>query len=216
MLNVKTCEIFQAYKPTESQYFTKDHHAQFAQNQKYNNFPSAQSRKYASNGESDFLSRLSRIDPNMARSIMGDYHLRETQTSYSALNQNRMYTQNQHLYAPPSVPSNTYPPNYGMAQHYNYNSCSYKGADFTRNHQMNVTSRYPTITPHIDRNQYTENLSMPMNYAPIPQKISLIMHNITVLNMLNTINIVDLHKSTIHHNIIDLLSTFPIHKYIQK
>lgn len=172
MLNVKTCEIFQAYKPTESQYFTKDHHAQFAQNQKYNNFPSAQSRKYASNGESDFLSRLSRIDPNMARSIMGDYHLRETQTSYSALNQNRMYTQNQHLYAPPSVPSNTYPPNYGMAQHYNYNSCSYKGADFTRNHQMNVTSRYPTITPHIDRNQYTENLSMPMNYAPIPQKIS--------------------------------------------
>ncbi|KAJ8953709.1 hypothetical protein NQ314_007319 [Rhamnusium bicolor] len=166
----KDPQVHPPYKP-ESQYFPKEPQYQQLphQIQKYN-MPT-QIRKYP---ENDFLSKLRRIHPTMARSIMSDHHLQESQPSYQAMDQNRMYPhQNQrYMNYSSSMQSNPYPPSYMPPQHYsNYPaSCSY-----TRPSQMGP--RFPSMNNHerslSPRRGYTDNLPIPpMNYTGLPQKIS--------------------------------------------
>ncbi|XP_018561554.1 uncharacterized protein PFB0145c isoform X3 [Anoplophora glabripennis] len=167
----KDPQVHPSYKP-ESQYYPKE--AQYQQlppqMQKYNMPP--QMRKYPT--ENDFLSKLRRIHPTMARSIMSEHHLQESQSSYQPMDQNRIYPHQNQRYMNYTAPmqNNPYPHGYMPPQPYsNYPpSCSY-----TRSPQM--PQRFPSTNPHersiSPRRTYTDNLPIPpMNYTAIPQRIS--------------------------------------------
>ncbi|CAH1184344.1 unnamed protein product [Phyllotreta striolata] len=163
-------QIHHGYKP-ESQYYPKE--PQYStqippQISKYTQLPS-QVRKYPQ--ENDFLSKLQRIHPTMARSIMSDHHLQESQSSYQTMDQNRMYPmQNQrYMNYPSGMQNSAYPHAYMPYSNYPA-SCSY-----SRPSQM--TPRFPPVNPHerslSPRRAYPENMGIPMNYAGInPQKMS--------------------------------------------
>ncbi|KAJ3652471.1 hypothetical protein Zmor_018432 [Zophobas morio] len=156
----KEPQVHPGYKP-ESQY------QQYPQIPKYN-MPS-QCRKYPPPPpENDFLAKLQRINPSMARSIMSDHHIRESQTTYPSMDQNRMYSQNQRYY--PTHLQNNLSYNY---QPYNYpSSCNYKHPEYPRSNQMGVTgTQYPSLNPHTERSISPRNVHM-MNYGTSPQKIS--------------------------------------------
>ncbi|KAJ8917293.1 hypothetical protein NQ315_002311 [Exocentrus adspersus] len=145
----KDPQVHPSYKPESQYYPAKESLYQQLphQMQKYNMSP--QMRKFP---ENDFLSKLRRIHPTMAKSIMSEHHLHESQGSY----QNQMYAhQNQrYMNYPSALQNNPYPPRY------------------TRTPQMQM--RFPSTNPHersiSPRRGYSDNI--PINYAAIPQRIS--------------------------------------------
>ncbi|XP_072381142.1 uncharacterized protein [Diabrotica undecimpunctata] len=159
----KEPQVHPAYKP-ESQYFPKD--PQYSpqmphQIPKYN-MPT-QVRKYPA--ENDFLSKLRRIHPTMARSIMSDHHLQESQNSYQTMDQNRMYPhhQSQRYMNYPNMQNSAY--SHGYVPYSNYPpSCSY-------NRPSQIPPRFP-VNPHersiSPRRGYPENMGLPMNYGGLP------------------------------------------------
>jgi hypothetical protein len=154
-------QVHPSYKP-ESQY------QQYPQLAKYN-MPS-QCRKYPPPPpENDFLAKLQRINPSMARSIMSDHHMRESPAAYPSMDQNRMYPQNQRYYPPTHIQNNL---SYNY-QPYNYpSSCNYKHPEYARSNQMGVGgAQYPNLNPHAERSMSPRNIHM-MNYGTSPQKIS--------------------------------------------
>jgi hypothetical protein len=157
----KEPQVHPSYKP-ESQY------QQYPQLAKYN-MPS-QCRKYPPPPpENDFLAKLQRINPSMARSIMSDHHMRESPAAYPSMDQNRMYPQNQRYYPPTHIQNNL---SYNY-QPYNYpSSCNYKHPEYARSNQMGVGgAQYPNLNPHAERSMSPRNIHM-MNYGTSPQKIS--------------------------------------------
>ncbi|CAH1111940.1 unnamed protein product [Psylliodes chrysocephalus] len=167
----KDSQVHHGYKP-ESQYYSKD--PQYSQQHlphqipKYPQMPS-QVRKYPPGN--DFLSKLQRIHPTMARSIMTDHHLQESQSSYQAMDQNRMYPiQNQrYINYPSGMQNSAY--SHGYMPYSNYPaSCSY-------NRPPQMAPRFPPANPHersiSPRRGYPDNMGIPMNYGGITsQKIS--------------------------------------------
>lgn len=129
----------------------------------------SQVRKYPPGN--DFLSKLQRIHPTMARSIMTDHHLQESQSSYQAMDQNRMYPiQNQrYINYPSGMQNSAY--SHGYMPYSNYPaSCSY-------NRPPQMAPRFPPANPHersiSPRRGYPDNMGIPMNYGGITsQKIS--------------------------------------------
>ncbi|XP_074034623.1 uncharacterized protein isoform X2 [Leptinotarsa decemlineata] len=166
----KEAQVHPAYK-SESQYFHKDTQYQQLphQMQKYN-MP-AQVRKFPQGN--DFLSKLRRIHPTMARSIMSDHHLQESQTPYQPMDQTRIYSpQHQRYMNYPSMPNNPYPPGYMSSQSYpNYPaSCSYNRSSQMGQRFSSINSQERSISP---RRSYTESMAMNMNYGAMPsQKVS--------------------------------------------
>ncbi|XP_044260559.1 trichohyalin-like [Tribolium madens] len=127
------------------QYHPESQYQQYPQLGKYNVPPTPQCRKYPTQ-ENDFLAKLQRINPTMARSIMSDHHIRESQSTYPHHYQNQRYY-------PTHNPAYNY--------QYNYPSCNY------RTNQMPVGgAQYPAQN---DRSLSPRNLMM--NYSN-SQKIS--------------------------------------------
>lgn len=136
------CNITQNHVPASRQ---QNYASQYHPESQYQQYPMGkypQCRKYPPQ-ENDFLAKLQRINPTMARSIMSDHHIRESQTAYPQMYQNQRY----------------YNPAYNYQ--YNYPSCNY------RPNQMPVGgAQYPT---HSDRSLSPRNIMM--NYSN-SQKIS--------------------------------------------
>ncbi|XP_057667944.1 uncharacterized protein PF3D7_1120600-like [Diorhabda carinulata] len=126
-----------------------------------------QSIYLASTRKNDYLSRLQRIHPNMARSIMSDHHLQETQNLqnlYQDLQKSVTIRKPQHqIFAnyPNSIQNNTYP--HGYVPYTNYN-CNY-------NRPPQMTPRFPPVNPHersmSPRRSYSGQMSFPTNYDTI-------------------------------------------------
>lgn len=154
-------QVHPNYKP-ESQY--QQYHP--SQIPKYNmpNIPS-QCRKYPPH-ENEFLAKLQRINPSMARSIISDHHMRDPQAAYSGMDQARMY-QNQRYFPNPMQNNPSY--NYhNIPQPYYPSSCNYP-----RSNQMSVGgAQYPGINQHSERSLSPRNMNMGMNYGAPPQKVS--------------------------------------------
>ncbi|KYB27112.1 hypothetical protein TcasGA2_TC034718 [Tribolium castaneum] len=115
---------------------------QYHPESQYQQYKYAQCRKYPPQ-ENDFLAKLQRINPTMARSIMSDHHIRESQTTYPHHYQNQRYY-------PAHNPAYNY--------QYNYPSCNYRA------NQMPVGG-----AQYNDRSLSPRNLMM--NYSN-SQKIS--------------------------------------------
>ncbi|XP_060534121.1 uncharacterized protein LOC132706665 isoform X2 [Cylas formicarius] len=171
------------YKP-ESQYYPKEaqqfhpmaaHHAA----QKYNQMIPQNVRKYPL-AENPFLSKLSKIQPTMARSIMTEHQLQDTQAAYS-VDQRGAYQQSQRYYPGPihsQVPyanHNQYQMNSPHAYPANYNS----SCNYGRPSQMGSVSPASSRYVHMERSMsptrrpYSENLShLALNYQGIPQRMA--------------------------------------------
>lgn len=142
----------------ESQYFQKN---QFVDQMKYQ-MPT-QMRKYPGQ-ENDFFSQLQKFHPSMARSIMSEHHIRETQMNYPPMGQNGMYNQNQRYY--PNAVQNYQANAYGI-QPYNYGSpqnCNY-------NRQAQMGRFPPTMDRSLSPARRTAYPPEMVNYSPL-QKIS--------------------------------------------
>lgn len=158
------------FKP-EAHFFQKEQH-QYQQlsthpmQHKFNPIMAQNMRKYSTPTPSDnpFLNKLSKIHPSMARSIISDHHLQDTQGNYPAMDQRNLYSQQNHRYYPgPMYQQNQYSPNstYPMnTPHYaNYPSTPY---NYPRNSQMSAMSaRFHmerSMSP--SRRAYPENIHM--------------------------------------------------------
>lgn len=131
-----------------------------------------QSIYLASTRKNDYLSRLQRIHPNMARSIMSDHHLQETQNLqnlYQDLQKTVTIRKPQHqIFAnyPNSMQNNSYP--HGYVPYTNYN-CNY-------NRTPQMPPRFPPVNPQersmSPRRSYSGQMGFPTNYDSIAaQKI---------------------------------------------
>ncbi|KAG5867564.1 hypothetical protein JTB14_017588 [Gonioctena quinquepunctata] len=132
----------------------------------------AQVRKFPPGN--DFLSKLRRIHPTMARSIMSDHHMQESQTPYQPMEQSRMYpSQNQRYTNYPSMQNNhPYPQGFMPSQPYpNYpTSCNYSRSPQMGPRFSSINSHERSISP---RRGYPDNMGMPINYGVMPpQKVS--------------------------------------------
>ncbi|XP_076254295.1 uncharacterized protein LOC143192686 isoform X2 [Rhynchophorus ferrugineus] len=170
------------FKP-ESHFFPKEQH-QYQQllhpmQPKFNPMMTQGLRKYNTPTPSDnpFLNKLSKIDPSMARSIISDHHVQDTQSNYPTMDQRPVYPQQNRYYPGPMYQQNQYPPNppYSMnTSHYpNYPSatCSYP-----RTNQMPpMPGRFHPMERSMSpssRRSYPENMHMPHMSCNIPQKIT--------------------------------------------
>ncbi|CAH1118643.1 unnamed protein product [Phaedon cochleariae] len=183
----KEPQVNPAYKP-ESQYFPKEppgqqyppqyasttphhHHPQQQQQQPQQQSPHQkyaqhQLPKYSPQGN-DFLSKLRRINPSMARSIMSDHHLQESQMAYQSMEQRGMYTpQNQRYVNYTSIqpnPYNMYPAHPAAAYPAYPPSCSYarspQAAQRFPQHERAVSPRRAYQEDVSSRRAYQEDVS---------------------------------------------------------
>lgn len=113
----KESQVHSLYK-SESQYYPKEpqYPNQLPHQMQKFNMPT-QVRKFP---ENEFLTKLQRIHPSMARSIMSDHHLQESQRTYQNMDQSRMYPHHNQRYMnhSTSMQGNLYPHSYMPPQHY--------------------------------------------------------------------------------------------------
>ncbi|XP_066255808.1 fap1 adhesin-like isoform X2 [Euwallacea similis] len=172
------------FKP-ESQYYPKDqHHFQqmphHSMPPKFNQMINQNIRKYnPTPTDNAFLNKLSQLRPSIARSIMNDHHLQDTQAPYPVMDQRAMYSQQNSRYYPGAIHQpNPYSanPNCPITPTHPYPNYPPAGCNYTRPSQMApVGPRYPHMERSASptRRGYPESMHMPpVNaYHPLHQKM---------------------------------------------
>ncbi|XP_066144395.1 titin homolog isoform X2 [Euwallacea fornicatus] len=172
------------FKP-ESQYYPKDqHHFQQMPHHsippKFNQMMNQNMRKYnPTPTDNAFLNKLSQLRPSIARSIMNDHHLQDTQAPYPVMDQRTMYSQQNPRYYPGAIHQpNPYSanPNCPITPSHPYPNYPPAGCNYTRPPQMApVGPRYPHMerSASPSRRSYQESMHMPpINaYHSLHQKV---------------------------------------------
>ncbi|KAL1501587.1 hypothetical protein ABEB36_006884 [Hypothenemus hampei] len=164
------------FKGPESQLYPKDQHQyqpHLGGSPKFNSMMVNQNmRKYNPPPPTDnsFLNKLSKLNPNIARSIISDHHLQEAQSTYPSMDQRVMYTQQNHRYFSGSMhqPPNPYQSNpiYSLNTPHPYPT-NYSSASCSYPRSPQLGPRYNPVERSLSpaRRGYPEGMPMThMNY----------------------------------------------------